>query len=429
MRVALYARVSTEEQAKHGISIDAQVDSLRSWAAASGHTIIGEYVDNGVSARISPSKRPQLQNLLNDIPRLKTELVAFTKLDRWTRNVKGYYQVQEVLDKYGVAWNAIHERYETETVNGRFTVNVLLAVSEQEADRTAERIKSVFDHKIAIGQAVNNSTPPGLRVEGKKIVPDDNADAVRAAFQCYADTGSRNAVQQLMASYGYKLSLQSVAKMLRNKLYIGEYRNNPHFCEPILNRELFMRVQHDMESRSTYRTSSGRVYLFAGLIVCAECGRHYIAIHTKYTYYHCQIGHANRKDCSNGVFVREEAIEQAVIDALAGVVQGKSKTVVPKPKRRPNKSAVERKLARLRELYVDGDITKAQYTSRRDALAAAIQPEEDPKPRIILGNNFVAEYAAKTPEQKKALMRTVIEKIVVHPDGAVDVIFTDNLAF
>lgn len=429
MRVALYARVSTEEQAKHGISIEAQVDSLRSWASTQGHIIIGEYIDNGVSARISPSKRPQLQNLLNDISRLKTELVAFTKLDRWTRNVKGYYQVQEVLDKYGVAWNAIQERYETETVNGRFTVNVLLAVSEQEADRTAERIKSVFDHKIAIGQVVNNSVPPGLRVDGKKIVPDEFATAVEAAFQCYADTGSRNAVQQVMASYGKKMSLQSIAKMLRNRLYIGEYRDNPHYCEPILSRELFFRVQRDMESRATYRAPSGRIYLFSGLIFCAECGRRFIAIHTKYTYYHCQGGHSNVKDCRNSIFLREDTIEQSVVDALAEVVRGKLKEVKPKPQRRPDKASVERKLARLRDLYVDGDISKAQYKARRDTLAAMIQPEAEPKAKIIFGDNFAAEYAERTSEQKKALMRAVIEKIVVHPDGAVDVIFAENLAF
>lgn len=420
--------MSTEEQT-HGVSIDAQLAALRKWATDCGHETIGEYVDNGVSARKSPSKRPALQALLKDIPDKKTQLIAFTKLDRWTRNVKGYYQVQDVLDKYNVAWNAILERYETETVNGRFTVNVLLAVSEQEADRTAERIKAVFDHKIAIGQTVNSSTPPGLRVEGKRVVPDEYAPAVEAAFQCYADTGSRNAVQQTMASYGKKMSLQSIAKMLRNRLYIGEYRGNHNYCEPILSRELFMRVQNDMDSRATYKTPSGRVYLFSGLIVCAECGRHFIALHTKYTYYHCQIGHANRKDCANGVFVREDAIERAVIDALAGVVQGKSKIVKPKQKRRPDKAAVERKLARLRELYVDGDITRAQYTARRDALAATIQPEVEPHTRIILGDNFAAEYAGNTPEQKKAFMRSVIDRIIVHPDSAVDVIFTDNLAF
>ena len=79
MRVACYARVSSEEQARGGISIDAQLDALRTWAKDNGHEIVGEYVDPGISARKAPVKRPALQRLLAD--RAGVELVAFTKLD------------------------------------------------------------------------------------------------------------------------------------------------------------------------------------------------------------------------------------------------------------------------------------------------------------------------------------------------------------
>ena len=64
MNVALYARVSTEEQAKHGVSVEAQTEALHAWAKEKKHIIVGEYIDNGVSARKSPKKRPALQQLL-----------------------------------------------------------------------------------------------------------------------------------------------------------------------------------------------------------------------------------------------------------------------------------------------------------------------------------------------------------------------------
>ena len=429
MKVALYARVSTEDQAKYGISIDAQTAALRNWASANGHEIIGEYIDEGVSGRISPSKRPELRRLVNDIPEKKTELIAFCKLDRWTRNVKGYYQVQDILDRFGVAWTAIQEDYETITASGRMKVNIMLSVAENEADRTGERIKAVYEHKVALGQPINGSLPLGLKIDGKSIAVTEDAEAVIAAFNCYADTGNKNAVQKTLDDFGHHLSFQSIGRLLRNKLYIGEYRNNASYCEPIIDRELFYRVQRDLTSRSSRTATSGRLYLFSGLIVCGECGRKLSGIHpnvNKHSYYHCHTGHCNYKDCSNKTYFREDIIETAVVDALAEIVKGKAKEVASKKKKPSNKAAVERKLARLRELYVDGDISKEQYRLRRDELAATIKPQEETRPKIIVGDNFKADYNAMTDEQKKKkLLRAVVDKVVAHASGEIDVFLAD----
>ena len=274
MRVALYSRVSHEEQVKHGISIEAQQNALRRWADEQGHVIIGEYVDPGISARKAPSKRPALQQLLSDIPEKKIELVAFTKLDRWTRNVRGYYQVQETLDRNKVAWIAIQEDYETITASGRFKVNIMLSVAENEADRTAERIKTVFDHKVEIGEAITGALPLGLKIEDKHVVPDENAPAALAVFEHYATNGNKQAARNMLQEqFGISLPHLTISHMLENTLYKGQYRDNPQYCEAIVPPELFDRVQDDLARRSTRITPSGRVYLFAGLLVCAECGR------------------------------------------------------------------------------------------------------------------------------------------------------------
>lgn len=79
MRIACYARVSTEEQALHGLSIEAQLNALREFA---NDQSVGEYVDAGISARSSIAKRPELQRLLRDVEAGKVDLVVFTKLDR-----------------------------------------------------------------------------------------------------------------------------------------------------------------------------------------------------------------------------------------------------------------------------------------------------------------------------------------------------------
>ena len=114
-RVFLYVRVSTEEQAIHGLSIEAQSASLKEWAKRGGYRIVDTYIDAGISARKPASKRPELQRLLEDIRAGKGDLVVFTKLDRWFRNISEYYKVQEVLEKHRVDWKTIQEDYDTTT--------------------------------------------------------------------------------------------------------------------------------------------------------------------------------------------------------------------------------------------------------------------------------------------------------------------------
>ena len=82
MRVAGYARVSTEEQKVHGVSIADQEQALARWAEENGHEYLGCYNDAGISARSRYTKRTELLRLLNDIPAHKVYLIIFTKIDR-----------------------------------------------------------------------------------------------------------------------------------------------------------------------------------------------------------------------------------------------------------------------------------------------------------------------------------------------------------
>ena len=146
-RVFLYVRVSTEEQAVHGLSIEAQTAALEEWAKVSGHKVVGIYTDAGISARKPAKKRPELQRLLADVQAGKGELIVFTKLDRWFRNISEYYKVQEILERHHVDWRTIHEDYDTSTASGRLKINIMLSVAQDEADRTSERIKAIMEVK------------------------------------------------------------------------------------------------------------------------------------------------------------------------------------------------------------------------------------------------------------------------------------------
>lgn len=215
-RVFLYVRVSTEEQAVHGLSVEAQTAALTQWAQAAGHQVAGIYTDAGVSARKPASRRPELQRLLEDIRSGKGDLIAFTKLDRWFRNIAEYYKVQEILEAHKVSWKAIQEDYDTATASGRLKVNIMLSVAQDEADRASERIKAVFESKRQRLEPLTGNCPTGYKIEGKKLVKDpETEEAVTAFFQKFLACGSVSVTQSyVLETFGMRIEYQLASKML-----------------------------------------------------------------------------------------------------------------------------------------------------------------------------------------------------------------------
>ena len=424
MRVSLYTRVSTEEQARQGLSLEAQLAALRKWASENGHTIVGEYVESGVSGRKPPAKRPALQRLLADLPALRVELIAFTKLDRWTRNVKGYYDVQSVLDRHGVAWAAIQEDYETVTASGRFKVNIMLSVAENEADRTSERIKTVFERKRERGEFTGRNVTPGYRIANKRVEIDpEAADMVRGLFQQYADEGSVHAVMRTIQRAGYPYTYQGVHALLRNRLYIGEFRGVPEFCPALIDKALFDRVQAGL-ARNTRAAPSGNVYLFSGLIRCSVCGARMAAHCTApdgklYVYYRCPNARTRKEagTCDHIHGVNEAKLEAYLIANAAAELERVEAQQKPKRKRKQaDPSTVKAKLSRLKDLYIDGLISREEYLADRERLAALLDaPQTAPvslsATRTLFAGDFTSMYERLSQPQKKALWRSVISEI------------------
>lgn len=423
MRVALYARVSTDEQAKHGLSIDTQLDNLREWATNNKHTIVAEYVDAGISGKKPYTKRPELSRFMNDIQAgMKVDALCFTKIDRFFRSVKHYYQAISVLDKCQVSWVAIQEDYETLTSAGRFKVNIMLSISEAEADRTSERIKVVMERKAALGEHLGPRPPLGYNVVDKHLIPDENADIARGTFRAYLDSGSVRSAMDYLHEHGFPFIYDSVKKMLSNPIYKGQYRGNLNYCTPIIQTEDFDRVQTMLQERSTRKNQTGRVYVFSGMITCGECGSKLVSAYhykgneqTKWRY-RCD-RHYLHHLCNNKTFTYEYDIEQLLLDGLENALRGQEVAVQPKPKRRP-KTDNTKKLERLNELYIEGLITKPQLIAKRNQLLSEPTPTPPPDPAVmqkisLSDKNIRERYYELTRQERQMLWRNMVESIVV----------------
>ena len=167
LRAGLFERVSTEEQSKYGYSIDAQKEALEEHCSKNRIKIVDHYCDAGVSAGLPYKKRPEMMRLLKDVEDGKIDIILFTRLDRWFRNIKEYFKVQEIIEKHNVEWQAIWEDYDTRTANGRMAITIFLAIAQNEREKASERISEVFESKRKNKESFfgKNSTPFGYKEE------------------------------------------------------------------------------------------------------------------------------------------------------------------------------------------------------------------------------------------------------------------------
>ena len=411
MKVFLYERVSSEEQAKHGYSLDAQHEALVDFCKKNNHVILGEYRDGGISGRKPYTKRPAMLQLLHDVEAVKPDMILFTKLDRWFRNIKEYYKVQDILDRNKVDWKAIHEEYDTSTASGRLYVNIKLSIAQDEADRTSERIKDIQGQLIAQGRPLNASVPLGYKVENKHVVFSDQIHITKEIIDHYMLHQSAHAtIRYINDKYSLNFSHARLINLLRSPLLKGEYRNNPKFCDPLLTVDEWNRLQATMPKNVKHATH--RTYMFTGLLKCPCCGNNLGGCHNNgKNYYRCTYRYNNMCDFSHTL--SEAKIEKWLLDNIEDDYTVK---VTMKPKQvKESPQKYKDRLSRLNEMYLMGNITQDEYRIKSTEIQQKIA--EIQKTPVLKTQNFVSNwkdlYHELDAEHKRSFWRNLLKEIHV----------------
>ena len=425
LRVACYERVSTEEQAKHGLSVASQIHSLEQWVNDQGHILVGHYTDEGVSGGKPVKQRPAMLRLLHDIEKDKVDLVIFTKLDRWFRSVQYYYSVQEILDQHHVAWSAINEDYETMTASGKFKVNIMLAVAENERQRTAERIRDVFKYKEQQGLWLSGTAPFGYTVQDGHLVKDPATEEACAAFWKLLIAGKQinESAQYLAENYHIYKDRSTWTVMTHNPIYTGMWHGKPDHFPKYIEPDVWSKLEERAQSR---KRKHDICYLFNRLVKCPDCGKTMNAAQIQiYYYYRCPFtGTCNFRKSINEEYIEKELIE-TLIPAVKTHVRAveESKTNNNPAKR---KEALEAKLKRLGKAYVDGVISEEDYESQVQSIKKELQqlqyqPEETDLEdlKALLESDLQTIYASFTREEKSRFWHSLIRRIHLNLEGHV----------
>jgi len=164
-----YVRVSTEDQAREGVSLAAQEARIRALALATDRDLSEIVVDEGESAK--SLSRPGLQQILGAVRAGTVKAIVVLKLDRLTRSVRDLGELLETFAKYDTALISVSESLDTASAAGRLMVNVLGSVAQWEREAISERTAFALTHKRQNGQAYSR-TPFGYDRKGNALVPN-----------------------------------------------------------------------------------------------------------------------------------------------------------------------------------------------------------------------------------------------------------------
>lgn len=162
-----YARVSTADQAEHGVSLADQRERIAAYAKAHGYELLRVEVDRGVSGKASDN-RPALQRALSAACKARGVLIV-VKLDRLARNTRDAIDLAERIDKCGADLASIGEQIDTASAAGRFVFRLMASLGELERDQIAERTRAALQHKRRRGERVSRFEPFGYRLSDNGV--------------------------------------------------------------------------------------------------------------------------------------------------------------------------------------------------------------------------------------------------------------------
>lgn len=323
MRYCIYCRVSTEEQAKTGYSLQAQEKICKNFVESEGGVVEKVFIERGESA--STANRTRLKEMLNYLRQNKgVDFVVVWKLDRFARNLLDQLSIMNQLASDKVRVLSATENND-DTPVGRLMRNVMGAFNQYDNEERIDKIITGMRQAILEGRYVF-AAPFGYSYgkddKGRKVLqPNENAYFVQKLFEM-VDEGnlSRKEICRRVSKMGCRMYNRKLYDIIKNPVYIGKIKIKwfneliEGIHEPIVEKDLFWRVNNRKKHVDKAKPKVlNEQFVLNGFVRC-ECGKKVTGYFAKgrsnrYGYYKCS------SSCNN---TKKSKFENDFVDFLKG---------------------------------------------------------------------------------------------------------------
>lgn len=459
--IALYCRVSTDEQAQHGFSIDNQKERLIAYCKSQGWDNYELYVDDGYTG--TNLERPALQRLIHHVRDKKIDTVLVYKLDRLSRKQRDVlHLLEEEFEKNQVGFKSSTEPFDTASSLGKAMLGILAVFAQLERDTIVERLSTGLRQRVRAGKWAGGRVPFGYTYNqptGKLDINPQQADLVRDLFRGYLRGAALNDLAGWMATQtNERVFTHGVIRdMLQRRIYMGQSvfgeTSSTDIAHPIIDTATFEMAQQETQKRQSGKSPAG-VYLLTGLLRCGQCNGPFIHVIRRnargnkqvYQLYACTNQHHRpraslHKPCTVG-YRNQAALEQwvilqlhhAALDPLEIQRQFDGQNAAIAAERQTVQSlqaalkTLDSRLAKWYDAFEEGTVDATQLRSRTTKLEqqkrstsdrlAALKAEKKPTNTDTIhdAQMLIAQsWDYMTFSEQRDVLRAAIDTIVVTP--------------
>ena len=321
----IYTRVSTKNQAEEGYSLAGQEKDCKFFAEMNNYSVLKVFVEKGESAKTQD--RTELQNLMKFCIANKKNIDAIIiwKIDRLTRDVKDFYNLQDFFAKLNIKVLFAREN-NGDSAGDKLTRNLMGVLAQYENDQKSERVTAGMKQAFLTGHWLWRA-PIGYIMKNGNIEPDPKtAHHVKKIFKLFS-TGMYEQTQliKIIEADGIKINTNRMCRLLRNPLYMGHMHKNTWaeepirgIFEPLISEVEFKKVQDILNGKKPVITAYKRnnpEFPLRQFITCPNCNQPLTGSKKgrkeRYAYYHC-----HHKDCCINFRIRKEKLEKIFVDYL-----------------------------------------------------------------------------------------------------------------
>ncbi len=373
---AIYARQSVDK--RDSLSIQGQIDLCRKETGDAPQV----YTDKGYSGK--NTNRPAFQRLMDDVEKGAIGKVVVYRLDRFSRSLADFSRLWEVLQRHGVEFVSVNEKFDTSTPMGRAMLNIIMVFAQLERETTAERVRDNYYQRAKLGSWPGGPAPYGFSLgrlpnaggnPAPTLIPNEHCQVVEEIFHRYAQPGeSLGSVARWLNAQGIPGPRRptwdnvSLSRLLHSPLYVmadedvylyykgkglqftntlvdfdglhagmitgrrdrsrGKYQdlNAQHFSLAnhvgVIPSQLWLQCQYKLDgNRQLGNGGKGKHTWLSGLLKCGACGYSVKVLRDGEKYYLVCSGRSNLGLCEQSIRVDLRALEAAIAVELEKLLQ------------------------------------------------------------------------------------------------------------